>query len=527
MAEAAPAGEPRHHRIAGYEILGKIGEGGMGVVFKARQLSLGRVVALKVLPARLTRDTRFVERFLREARAIAKLSHPHIIRIFEVDRSKGGIYYYAMEYVDGESLGKRLKREGRLGTAESCRVAAQVARALDHAHAQGFVHRDVKPDNILLDASGNAKLADLGLARSLSEAVEREGSLTVGSVVGTPYYMSPEQAEGRPVDARSDIYALGATFYHLLTGAPPFVAESAVGVITKHLTDPRPDPRAANPEVPPAVARLVVRMMQVAPDARPATARAVAEELETLLGDSLTASLSGGGAPRLRRAFLVGAAGGVLLLVGGAFAFKAHRAATREAAAEDLLAQARRLEDRFRLSASVAEMTVALEAYIARLSEVADRFPATGAAETARREREEARGVLASLQQDAARQALRAEKKRLDAAVDHRFFDREALQTLRASHEALVRMAEDPAVPAAVRDDGRALLADAARRLSERFARPEEIAALRGMLLKRMPEEEARAFLVWLSEALPPDSPARGHVEREILVFEKRLRRAK
>lgn len=268
MTAPAPPARPEHaRRIAGYEILSKIGQGGMGAVYKARQVSLDRLVALKVLPKQLTDNPDFIGRFEREARLTGQLNHPHIIKVFDVGRSVTGIWYYAMEFVDGESLRAIQAREGKLPPERVLRMVEQVAEALDHAHRHGIIHRDVKPDNVLIDREGSAKLADLGLAKASGDAPlmslgarGAQGSFASlsGAVVGTPYYMSPEQAEGKAVDTRSDLYALGATAYHLLAGRPPFEADTPMGVITKHLTEPAP-PLTGTPE---ALARIVARLLE-------------------------------------------------------------------------------------------------------------------------------------------------------------------------------------------------------------------------------------------------------------------------
>ncbi len=252
-------------RIEGYEIEGKIGHGGMGVVYRARQKSLDRVVAIKVLSSSLARDRRFIGRFLREARAVAKLNHENIIVGIDVGKS-GGVYYFVMEYVEGETVHEILRREKRLPERRALEIARQIALALGHAAENGLVHRDVKPDNIMMAKDGVAKLCDLGLAKSILEDPRLTQS---GATHGTPHYMSPEQARGSAsIDIRSDIYSLGATLYHMLVGEVPFDGSSAAVILLKHLTEHVPSPRAKRPEISENTCHLVEKMMAKRPEHR-------------------------------------------------------------------------------------------------------------------------------------------------------------------------------------------------------------------------------------------------------------------
>ncbi len=537
MSNAEPgSSEPKHHRIGGYEILAKIGEGGMGVVFRARQLSLGRVVALKVLPARLTQDSRFVERFFREAKAIAKLSHPNIVRIYDVHRSQGGIYYYAMEYVDGESLGKFLKREGPLAVAHACQVAVQIARALEHAHAQGFVHRDVKPDNVLLDRAGNAKLADLGLARSIAdpEAAQTQvasgGSLTSGAVVGTPYYMSPEQAEGKSVDARSDLYALGATFYHLLAGTPPFVAESAIAVITKHLTEPRPDIRKVRPDVPDGLAQVISRMIQIDPAERYADAKSLLEDLEAWAEEGAVPV----GPPQISQALpgfkkplALGLAAGLLLAAGGVWFVRAEKRAAREKEAQELLDGAETAKREFRGLAGTEPRAAALRRAAASLADLAQRYPETRAATAGKHLREEVDGVLADLYQRIVDESA--------AAIDEHLWLRpkdpeafqafQAFQVIRAETERLEHLARDGEVPEAQRRQAGEKARQVRQIFADRCDGPGKMAAIWENLTRRHSDMEVRSFFESLRDFLPEGSAARNHVEAQLRVSERRKKK--
>ena len=220
--------------IPGYSIEREIGRGGMARVYLAVQKKFGRLVAIKVVSPEYTGDPSFGKRFVREARIIAQLSHPNIVQVHDAGVNDQ-CYYLVMEYLRGGDLNRRLKRGLHMQAAIS--VVKDIARGLDSAHAKGFVHRDIKPENILFREDGSAVLSDFGVARVISSGA----SITQhGTVVGTPQYMSPEQAAGRALDGRSDIYSLGVVFYRMLTGEVPFKADSAVAVGIRHLQDPIP-----------------------------------------------------------------------------------------------------------------------------------------------------------------------------------------------------------------------------------------------------------------------------------------------
>jgi len=254
----------------------ELGRGGMGVVYVAHDRALDRHVALKVvLPKR--GDELALERFFREARAQAKLASPHVVPIHFIGRA-GPAAYFAMELVPGEALEALLERGERLEAERGRRLMIEVARGLAVAHGAGFIHRDIKPSNLLLDASGHAKIADFGLAKPLSKT---GGSLTgQGVVLGTPMYMAPEQTRGEPVDHRADMYALGCTFFHLIAGAPPYDGNNAVELLSKHFTAPVPNVRALVRDVPPALARVIERLMQKEPAGRFESYDALIEALE-------------------------------------------------------------------------------------------------------------------------------------------------------------------------------------------------------------------------------------------------------
>jgi serine/threonine-protein kinase len=204
------------HQIPGYKILGKLGAGAMAIVYKAQQLSLNRMVAIKVLPKRFSENPEYVERFYKEGQAAGKLNHNNIVQAFDVGEA-GGYHYFVMEYVEGKTLYDDLSAGKVFAEEDALDVIIQVAHALAHAHGCGLVHRDVKPKNIIIDTAGTVKLADMGLAR---ETTDIEAARTeAGKAYGTPYYIAPEQIRGEiDIDGRADIYGLGATFYHLVTG---------------------------------------------------------------------------------------------------------------------------------------------------------------------------------------------------------------------------------------------------------------------------------------------------------------------
>ncbi len=282
-ASERPAGESRLKEIAGFEIISKLGQGGMGAVFKARQKSLDRIVALKILPKSIANDGHFIERFQREARASAKLNHPNIVQGINVGKDPAtGLWYFAMEYIEGPSLRQLLEEKSVLPEAEALGYVRAVCRALELVHTNNMVHRDIKPDNILIGTDGEARLADLGLAKQLNDDVSLTQS---GEAVGTPFYMAPEQVRGenKTCDIRTDLYALGATLYHLVTGKPPFNGPTGAVVMSKHLTDPAPKANKANPAVSDGCSKLIEKMMQKKPEQRQQTPVQVIQQIDKVL----------------------------------------------------------------------------------------------------------------------------------------------------------------------------------------------------------------------------------------------------
>ncbi len=264
-----------------YTIEGEIGRGGMGVVYRARDERLQRRVAIKVLPPELAFQQDIRERFTREAQTAARLSHPHIVPIHSVGEGQG-LVYFVMGYVDGESVAARIRRRGNLPVEEARRIMMETADALSAAHALSVIHRDIKPDNILLEGTrGRVMVTDFGIAKALS-ATSGATLTGIGVAIGTPAFMSPEQAAGeRDIDGRSDLYSLGVVTYQMLTGALPFNAPSVAGILMKQITEPAPDLRIKRPDTPEDLAEAVGRCLEKDPQSRWATADALRRALES------------------------------------------------------------------------------------------------------------------------------------------------------------------------------------------------------------------------------------------------------
>lgn len=244
--------------IGGFELIEKIGEGGMGSVIKARQVSLDRIVALKLLPPRLVSTQHDIDQFIREARAAAKLKHEGLAQIYEAGESDG-VYYFAMEFIDGHDIHHMICEQGGIPEKEALKIAECVASALDHAWTnEGIIHRDIKPSNILVAKNGGVKLIDLGIVKVPGETSDATQN---GDMLGTPHYCSPEQAEGQKLDCRSDIYGLGATLYHMVTGERPFGDADGAGALVQQVTSQLPDPRNINPALSAKVVKLISIMM--------------------------------------------------------------------------------------------------------------------------------------------------------------------------------------------------------------------------------------------------------------------------
>jgi len=239
-----------------YRIERELGRGGMGIVYLARDTVLDRAVAFKELPPDLMGDPHMVERFRQEARVLARLSHPYIIQIFDLVEGSGRLWM-AMEYVNGGSLDERLEQKKCLAVPEVIRFGIQMAEALAHAHRQGIIHRDFKPANVLINRENNAKVGDFGIAKLMQGPKLTQ----TGAVLGSPSYMSPEQATGEQADAQSDVYSFGVTLYEMLTGRPPFTGDT-LSVLTQHLTKPALPPSELNAKIPPTFDRLVIATLE-------------------------------------------------------------------------------------------------------------------------------------------------------------------------------------------------------------------------------------------------------------------------
>jgi serine/threonine protein kinase/WD40 repeat protein len=283
-ATNAVPSDPRLGTTLGkYRFLRRLGEGGMGVVYEAVDSLLSRKVALKLLPNAVANDPEVLRRFLQEARAAARLSHPNVVGIHEIDQ-KDGTYFLAMELVSGGSVEQQLTRNGPYSWPEAARVIADACRGLAAAHTAGVIHRDIKPANLMRASDGSVKLADFGLAKAVGRVAN--GMTGDGTVVGTPNYMSPEQCRAEPVDHRSDIYSLGATLYTLLTGQPPYPADQPLQTMFAHCSSPVPDVRQVVPTLPASCAAVIAKAMQKEPLQRYPSADAMLIDLAAALDDT-------------------------------------------------------------------------------------------------------------------------------------------------------------------------------------------------------------------------------------------------
>lgn len=278
--------EKRTSQIPGYQLISILGKGAMAKVFKGRQVSLDRIVAIKVMQKRLGENKEFVDRFYKEGRAAARLSHNNIVQAIDVGSSPDGFHYFVMEYIEGQTLYDLMQpppvgQNKKFSEAEGLDITIQICEALVHAHQRGLIHRDVKPKNIILTPDGIAKLTDLGLAREQNDLVAAK--FEAGKAYGTPYYISPEQVRGDVnIDYRADIYSLGATMYHLLTGRPPFEATTPTAVMHMHLKDPLTPPDHINTALSAGVGEIIEAAMAKKREERYASTADMLEDLKAV-----------------------------------------------------------------------------------------------------------------------------------------------------------------------------------------------------------------------------------------------------
>jgi len=294
-ARAAPEADAWLGRVIDhrYRVVGRLGAGGMGVVYRVEHLHLGKTAAMKVLAPDTAARPEMIRRFRTEAQAVSSLDHPNIVQTFDFGQVDGALYL-VMEYINGEDLATLIRREGPWTFARAARLFVQVCSGLVDAHESGIVHRDLKPENLMVvrrrDGAEHVKVLDFGLAKLRERATYPGGAAASsgGQVIGTPYYMAPEQVRGEPLDARADIYSVGASLYRVLTGVPPFDAPSPMSVLAKHLTDEVVPPRTRVPDraLPPEADRIVLRAMAKLPAQRYASALEMREDLERALAET-------------------------------------------------------------------------------------------------------------------------------------------------------------------------------------------------------------------------------------------------
>ncbi len=261
-----------------YQIIEEIGRGGMGRVYKALDKELDRVVALKMIKPELSSKPGIVERFKKEIKLAGHISHKNVCRIHDLGEAEG-IRFISMQYIEGQDLKDFIMQVGILTVEKAVNITQQVCAALQAAHDEGVIHRDLKPQNIMIDKKGNAYVMDFGIARSLeAKEVTRPGVL-----IGTPHYMSPEQAEGKTADARSDIYSLGCIMYEMLTGKPPFEADTSVALLHEHLKEKPRAPSKINPQISQSINRIILKCLEKTPEKRYHRAPEIAEDLKKVL----------------------------------------------------------------------------------------------------------------------------------------------------------------------------------------------------------------------------------------------------
>lgn len=510
--------DDRMPAVAGYRIHDVLGKGGMGTVYRAEQTSLNRQVALKVLNSAQTQDAAFVAQFVAEARAAAKLQHPNVVSVFDVEHD-GDLYYYAMELMHDGSCEDWLKQHGTMPIDRATQVIADAAAGLAYAESLGIVHRDIKPDNLMLDQHGAVKIADLGLA-STSSAPEADRA------IGTPHFMAPEQVLKQPLDHRTDLYALGCTYYRLVTGRTPFRGQKVKDILRAQVKEaPEPASRV-NPDVPQEVDAIIARLMAKDAGERYQTANELLEELHALLQ------------PPQKRGLWIGMAAAAVLVAGGAIYWAVNKPKEKEVVIEkydDPLTQ--QFADRIKVleaearqkDAQIALLEVRAsdavdEPLAAALEGVAAAHPDTAAAAEATRRADEVRRAMAARQRAAEELAakLDAHVATLRAAVTAPVAARDYVRALRAlAAAAPAELAGDErldaqveALRATVLDAARARIAalraasTEAREAGDAAALTAAVAALRAALEPeaRWPEQVADDLAAARSEAGAADA---------------------
>ncbi|MBN1809391.1 MAG: serine/threonine protein kinase [Planctomycetes bacterium] len=262
--------------VAGYRIEKQIGQGGMSRIYLAKQVALERAVAIKVLPPYLAEEAKLINRFLKEARALAKLEHPNVVQIMDLGRARNQ-YYMVMQFIDGETVNEIMAKRGPFEPGWAAKVMKDIASALGYAHRRDILHRDIKPGNIMVTKEGFVKLLDFGLTKNLQSTTNLT---TEGMVIGTVHYMSPEQAAGERLDNRSDLYSLGTTWYEMVSGRPPFEGDNPWSILLKHRNEPAENVRSHNSKVPRKMAKIIMRLLEKDRNRRPATAEELISEID-------------------------------------------------------------------------------------------------------------------------------------------------------------------------------------------------------------------------------------------------------
>ena len=330
MVIVGPAQATNEDKLVGREIGGcrlmkRLGAGAMGVVYAAEQTSMGRQVAIKMLSSKASADPEVVQRFQREAKLCASIRHPNVVAVYDCGQEKG-VHFLTMEWVDGCSFAGLIEEHFHLTWRDGAAYVLQIARALEHAHGQGIIHRDIKPANVLIDGAGQAKLADLGLAKQIDAEGDANGLTMQGVAMGSPAYMPPEQIRSaRDATPVSDLYALGATFYQAVTGKLPFDGRSATEVMTKVLRETAPPVESLVADIPPGISWFIARTLSKDPKDRPQSATIFIAELESILAapnkipgkGGVKAGKSGGSAGGSKTPLLIAGAVGAAAVIGG------------------------------------------------------------------------------------------------------------------------------------------------------------------------------------------------------------------